>query len=144
MEQYSRDFYSAINKSITPWLPSFAKIDDNEAISYFDKQLRGSLMVVIEGIQSKIEKNIQDELSSKEQDNIEFFNSENNLFLLLNIYVSLLNKDANISNHHLRFKNKKVFDAHLSILRLCCNCNLRLYRVVMTRNASKIMKWCNL
>lgn len=76
LEQYSRDFYSAINKSITPWMPSFAKIDENEAISYFDKQLRGSLMVVIEGIQSKIEKNIQDELSSKEQDNIEFFNSE--------------------------------------------------------------------
>jgi|1048.fasta_scaffold00283_9 hypothetical protein len=76
LEQYSRDFYSAINKSITPWMPSFAKIDENEAINYFDKQLRGSLMVVIEGIQSKIEKNIQDELSSKEQDNIEFFNSE--------------------------------------------------------------------
>jgi hypothetical protein len=71
-------------------MPSFAKIDENEAINYFDKQLRGSLMVVIEGIQSKIEKNIQDELSSKEQDNIEFFNSE---IESLKLNLTKLNED---------------------------------------------------
>ena len=76
MEKYSKDIYSSIIKSITPWIPSFAKIDENEAFSYFDKQVRGTLIVAIEGIQSKIEKNIEEELSSKEQINIDILNTE--------------------------------------------------------------------
>jgi hypothetical protein len=76
LEKYSKDIYKSIIKSITPWMPSFTKIDENEALSYFDKQLRSSIIVAIEGLQLKIEKNIEDELFIKEQANIELLNSE--------------------------------------------------------------------
>jgi hypothetical protein len=76
LEKYSRDIYKSVIKSTTAWIPSFTKIDENEALSYFDKQLRDSMFTAIEGLQLKIEKNIADELLIKEQADIEILKSE--------------------------------------------------------------------
>jgi hypothetical protein len=55
LENYSASIYSAIVKSISQWLPPFAKHDEKEAIQYFEKKLNSVLTTSIEALQQKIE-----------------------------------------------------------------------------------------
>lgn len=54
-ENYSAEIYSTIVKSISQWLPPFAKNDEKDAILYFEKQLRNALTNSVEALQRKIE-----------------------------------------------------------------------------------------
>ncbi len=55
LEDYSTGIYSTIVKSISKWLPPFAKSDEKDAILYYKKELLSSLTNSAEALQRKIE-----------------------------------------------------------------------------------------
>lgn len=75
-ENYSAEIYSTIVRSINQWIPPFAKNDEKEAIQFFDKQLRNTLTVSVEGLQKRIESECEAIHNSQKQQVVESYQKE--------------------------------------------------------------------
>ncbi len=76
LENYSAEIYSTIVKSINQWLPPFAKIDEKEAIQFFEKQLRNPLTVSVEALQKRIENECEANYNLQKQETVESYQKE--------------------------------------------------------------------
>ncbi|MCP9762303.1 THO complex subunit 7 family protein [Lacihabitans soyangensis] len=76
LENYSAEISSTIVKAINLWIPPFAKIDEKEAILYFNKQLRNSLTVSVESLQKRIENECEAIYNSQKQETVESYQKE--------------------------------------------------------------------
>lgn len=65
LENYSKEIYSTIVKSINQWLPPFVKYDERDAIEFFEEQLRAVFTKSIESIQKRIEVECDEDDNSK-------------------------------------------------------------------------------
>jgi hypothetical protein len=76
LENYSAEIYSTIVRSINQWLPPFAKSDENEAMQFFEKQLRNSLTVAVESLQKRIESECEANYDLQRQEAVETYQKE--------------------------------------------------------------------
>lgn len=76
LENYSAEIYSTIVKSINQWLPPFSKIDEKEAMLFFEKQLRNSLIVAVESLQKRIESECEANYELQKQETVETYQKE--------------------------------------------------------------------
>lgn len=76
LENYSAEIYSTIVKSINKWLPPFAKCDEKEAMQFFEKQLRNSLVVAVESLQNRIESECEANYDLQRQEAVETYREE--------------------------------------------------------------------
>jgi len=66
LENYSTDIYETVVKSISQWLPPFAKIEGKQGVQYFEKVLKNTLSNSVEAIQRKIESDSEENFNTKE------------------------------------------------------------------------------
>jgi hypothetical protein len=76
LEDYSAEIYSTIVRSISQWLPPFAKNDEKEAIRFFERQLRNALTVSVEALQKSIENECEAIYNSQKQESVESYQKE--------------------------------------------------------------------
>jgi glutamyl/glutaminyl-tRNA synthetase len=104
-ENYSTNIYEAIIKSISQWLPPFAKSEGKEALQYFEKVLKNTLSNAVEAIQRKIE-----------SDSEENFNAEK--IELSNLHLTEIEKlkieIANLKEENKTLRNAKPLVEYVS------------------------------
>jgi hypothetical protein len=98
LENYSTDIYETLVKSISQWLPPFAKIEGKDGVQYFEKVLKNTLSNSVESIQRKIER-----------DNLENFNAKELelSYLHLKEIEKLKIEIANLSEENKNLRNAK-------------------------------------
>jgi len=99
LENYSSEIYLTIARSINQWQPPFVKIDETEAIKFFQKQLQNVLTVSAEALQKKIENECEEYYNSQIQEAV-ITNQMNIDKLLLEI--------ANLKEENSRLKNSDI------------------------------------
>jgi lipoprotein-anchoring transpeptidase ErfK/SrfK len=90
LENYSTDIYETLVKSLSQWLPPFAKIEGKEGVQYFEKVLKNTLSNSVEAIQRKIERDNEENFNTKE---IELSNSHIMEIKKLKIEIANLNEE---------------------------------------------------
>lgn len=108
LESYSKDMYVEIFKAINQWIPPFAKSDEKMAIKYFENQLKPGLILSIESLQKRIEKEFEEDYNSQKQEEIEFYRAENEK---LWAEIAILKEE----NKNLNSKNKAQFVSELLV-----------------------------
>jgi hypothetical protein len=100
LENYSAEIYSTIVRSISQWLPPFTKTDENEAIKYFEKQLRNTLTVSLEAFQRGVENECEASYNSQKQETAELYRTE---------VAKLLDEISNLKNENAELRKKTKF-----------------------------------
>ena len=67
-QNYSREIYASIYKTVKQWIPPFAKSDEKEAHLFFEKSLKSSLTNAIVSFQKELEREFESNLEEVKSD----------------------------------------------------------------------------